>query len=98
MRTLEGTEPTDLSDSLLYCLDGNRPASATAASVPLICGLQRTASNSSRKRTNGGAEDGSADAAEERQYFDELHPKKVTVTSGISNDSNETDGPGETSL
>lgn len=84
---------THLSDSLLFCLDGNQPASTANASESGVIGaetigvtasfaptLQRTASGSSRKRTNGGAEDG-ADAAEQQQYFDDLHPKKVTVTT-----------------
>lgn len=91
-------ESSELSESLLFCLDGNRPVDMSindnqltdfaATSRISYVPSHPTVEHASRKRTANGGEDG-REAVETQQYFDELHPKKIAVVLGV---------PGETSL
>lgn len=74
---------TDLSESLLYCLNGNKPSDVSASELSPTSEPSSRISylpNGSRKRNNCEI-DG-------QMYFDEMHPKKMVVV-GV---------PGETSL
>lgn len=85
-------ESSELSESLLYCLDGNQPVDTPSGNVEheLLPGTGSRVSyvpTLSRKRVANGSVDGlNVDEA----YFDKLHPKKIIVAA--------LGGPGETSL
>lgn len=72
-----------MSESLLYCLNGNKPSNVSASELSPTAEPASKISYlpiGSRKRNNGEL-DG-------QMYFDEMHPKKMVVV-GV---------PGETSL
>lgn len=89
-------ESSELSESLLYCLDGNQPADVSGNNVDTFSSgnelISATGSRVSyvpqvsRKRVANCGEEG---LDVDGTYFEKLHPKKIVVAIAV---------PGETSL
>lgn len=88
---IQNLTESELSESLLFCLNGNQPPDGVEVSPPAIDSLTAAGSRISYVQSVGSGcrKRGNSDLTDQR-YFEEMHPKKMVVVVGLP--------PGETSL
>lgn len=87
---IQNLTESELSESLLFCLNGNQPPDGVEVSPPAI-DLSAAGSRISYVQSVGSGcrKRGNSDLGDQR-YFEDIHPKKMAVVVGLP--------PGETSL
>lgn len=89
---IQNLTESELSESLLFCLNGNQPPDSVEVSPPAIDSLSAAGSRISyvQSVSSGRRKRGNSELTDQR-YFEDMPPKKmVVVVMGLP--------PGETSL